>query len=149
MPNSGNGFSIGMANGGSILDFFSCSSGLTSCGQVAGVTGNGFIVASLGGLVWTNNNSNVNTTEDTGIWRLASATVTIGNSSPGDYSGSLKLTTVITAPLTYATLPASPTAGQRAFIPDANTTTFGATVSSGGGSSKISVLYNGSNWVVD
>ncbi len=70
-------------------------------------------------------------------------------SSQGDFSGTLKLTGLITAPLTYATLPASPTAGQRAYITDGNSTTYYATVSSGGGSSKISVLYNGSNWIVD
>jgi hypothetical protein len=52
------------------------------------------------------------------------------------------------APLAYATLPASPTAGQRVFITNSNTNTFGATVT-GTGSFGVAVLYNGSNWVVD
>ena len=64
----------------------------------------------------------------------------LGNGSAGDYSGTLKLTSLITAPLTYATLPASPTAGQRAYITDGNSTTYYATVSSGGGSSKFRPL---------
>lgn len=84
-----------------------------------------------------------------GLSALATGVAALGNGSPGDYSGTLKTTSVITAALTYATLPASPTAGQRAFITDANTTTFNAAVSSGGGSTKVSVLYNGSAWVVN
>jgi hypothetical protein len=83
------------------------------------------------------------------VTNTAAGAWSLGNGTAGDYSGSLKLTSVITAPLTYAALPASPTVGQRAYITDGNTTTYYATVSSGGGSSKISVLYNGSNWVVD
>jgi hypothetical protein len=84
-----------------------------------------------------------------GLSTLGVGIAALGNAAAGDFSGTLKLTNLITAALTYSTLPSSPTAGQRAFITDANTTTYYATVSSGGGSSKISVLYNGSNWVVD
>jgi hypothetical protein len=66
----------------------------------------------------------------------------------GSTSGSLAATSFITPPLTYSTLP-SGIAGATAFITDAATSTYGATVSAGGGSNKVHVLYNGSNWVVD
>ena len=56
---------------------------------------------------------------------------------------------VKTTATTYSGLPAagSAGAGSRAFITDANTTTFLATVS-GGGSNAVPVVSNGSNWIV-
>jgi hypothetical protein len=48
---------------------------------------------------------------------------------------------------TFATLPNSPVAGMQAYITDCNTATWGATAA-GGGSSKVMVWYNGSNWTV-
>jgi hypothetical protein len=48
---------------------------------------------------------------------------------------------------TFATLPSSPVAGMQAYITDCNTATWGATAA-GGGSSKVIVWYNGSNWTV-
>ena len=59
-----------------------------------------------------------------------------------------KARSVVTTSLTYATLPASPTAGQRVFITNANANTWGTAVT-GAGSYAEAVLYNGSNWVVD
>jgi len=49
--------------------------------------------------------------------------------------------------LTFATLPASPVRGTRAFVTDSNTATFGATVA-GGGANAIPCFYNGTNWLV-
>jgi hypothetical protein len=48
---------------------------------------------------------------------------------------------------TFATLPTSPVAGMQAYITDCNTATWGATAA-GGGSTKVLVWYNGSNWTV-
>jgi hypothetical protein len=44
-------------------------------------------------------------------------------------------------------LPASPTQGDRAFVTDATATTFLSTVA-GGGSDKVPVVYDGTNWVI-
>jgi hypothetical protein len=113
------------------------------------IIGGNTITTNSSGVYQFTGSSNFYTTVDTGLSRVGPGVVCVGNQSAGDCSGTLKATSLITNPLTYATLPSAPTAGQRAYITDANTTTPYATVSSGGGSSKISVLYNGSNWVVD
>ena len=134
---------MGSANSGSgLLVFY-------GGGQAFSFQGNNFASVSVGRIGFTNSSTLATSTLDTALTKLAAGEMALGNGSAGDYSGTLKLTSLITAPLTYATLPASPTAGQRAYITDGNSTTYYATVSSGGGSSKISVLYNGSNWIVD
>jgi hypothetical protein len=48
---------------------------------------------------------------------------------------------------TFATLPSSPVAGMQAYITDCNTATWGANAA-GGGSNKVMVWYNGTNWTV-
>lgn len=55
-------------------------------------------------------------------------------------------TTVATGVYTVATLPAG-VKGQRAFVSDANATTFASTVA-GGGSNNVPVFYNGTNWLI-
>lgn len=50
-------------------------------------------------------------------------------------------------PLTFSTLP-TPVFGMVRVISDANTTTWGANVTSGGGTDKIAVFYNNTNWTV-
>ena len=145
---SGNGFGI-TANyyGGSALEFWSNNSGISgSWTAVGAVIGSGYVIPNNGAYCATS--GSVTAGVDTCLWRAYGGTLTVGNSTSGDFSGSLKLTSVITVMLTYSTLPGSPTAGQRAFISDANTSTFGATVSSGGGSTKIPVIYTGSAWIV-
>lgn len=54
---------------------------------------------------------------------------------------------IIALPVTFATLPAFATTGWRAFITDANTTTFNAIVG-GGGANRVPVFHNGTNWRV-
>jgi len=49
---------------------------------------------------------------------------------------------------TFAGLPGSPSVGNRGFVTDATVSTFGSTVSAGGGTNKIPVFYNGTNWIV-
>ena len=53
------------------------------------------------------------------------------------------------APLTVATLPSAATAGvgSRAFVTDSSVSTFGSTVA-GGGSTKVPVYSDGTNWKV-
>jgi hypothetical protein len=149
-PASGNGVGISAsAYGNNDLEFWTNSSGVTGAWTfVAQVSYYGFEINSAGAYCFSPG-SNPDSASDTCLWRGAAGRMTIGGNSAGSFSGSLKLTSLITAALTYATLPASPAAGQRAYITDGNTTTYYATVSSGGGSSNISVLYNGTNWVVD
>jgi hypothetical protein len=48
---------------------------------------------------------------------------------------------------TVAGLPGSPVHGDRAFVTDATATTFLSTVA-GGGSDKVPVVYDGTNWVI-
>lgn len=47
---------------------------------------------------------------------------------------------------TYSGLPASPTEGDIAALTDATTNTWGASVTVGGGSHKVLIWYNGTNW---
>jgi len=62
--------------------------------------------------------------------------------------GAVTCTSVQTAPVTYAQLPAAVSnAGARAFITDGSTTTFNATVA-GGGANKVPVFSDGANWKV-
>ena len=149
-PASGNGFGISAYYwGGGNLVFSGNSSGITGTwNNLAAVNASGFEVQNTGGYCFASI-GNPTAGVDTCLWRGAAGVATLGNSAQGDFSATLKLGTIITAALTYSTLPGSPAAGQRAFITDAATSTYGATVSAGGGSSKISVLYNGSNWIVD
>ena len=69
----------------------------------------------------------------------------------GNITGGNIITTgvVKTTTLTVATLPAAATvgAGSRSFVTDANTTTFLATVGSGG-SNAVPVVSNGTFWIV-
>jgi hypothetical protein len=48
----------------------------------------------------------------------------------------------------FAGLPAHPALGQRAFITDATVSTFGAIVSVGGGTNKLPIFFDGTNWKV-
>jgi hypothetical protein len=65
--------------------------------------------------------------------------------TPANFSGA----TVKTTPVLFSALPAASSigAGSRAFITDANTTTFGSQVSGSAGNS-VPVYSNGTNWYV-
>jgi len=61
----------------------------------------------------------------------------------------IKVKSVITSALTVATLPASPTAGERAFVTDSNAVSFTAgigAVVAAGGTTAVPVVYDGTNW---
>ena len=76
---------------------------------------------------------------------------TAGNANLTFNKSTATLTTVIvkTTPVTVSNLPSASTtgAGSRAFVTDANTTTFLAIVGSGG-SNSVPVVSNGTNWIV-
>ena len=91
--------------------------------------------------------SDTNGAPQTGISRLADASIALGNGTAGDYSGTLKLTSEIVAGVAIASLNASPTTGEIQSVTDANAPTLGATVASGG-SAKALVWWNGANWTV-
>ena len=88
---SGNGFGISSNYyGGSELQFWSNNSGITgSWAQVAGVIGSGYATPVNGGYCITN--GTLTGATDTCLWRAAAGEYSIGNSTSGDYSGSLKL----------------------------------------------------------
>lgn len=66
---------------------------------------------------------------------------------PSVFQGNIQAKTLITPAVLAANLPANPVAGERAFVTDANSVVFLATVV-GGGSNNVPVVYNGSEWVI-
>lgn len=48
--------------------------------------------------------------------------------------------------LTFSTLPSSPTEGMLVGISDSNVSTFGTTITAGGGTNHGLAYYNGTNW---
>ena len=74
-------------------------------------------------------------------------TVSIDTASTLTWTKAQTFDQLITPALTFATLPGTPTAGQRAFITDASATTF-ASVAAGGGANAVPVTYDGANWII-
>lgn len=64
-------------------------------------------------------------------------------------TGSARIFVPVTGATTVAALPAAATAGAgaRAFVTDANATTFASTVA-GGGANAVPVVSNGTNWII-
>jgi hypothetical protein len=71
----------------------------------------------------------------------------IDGAGNGDFNGRLNAARLCTDSYTVATLPSSPQAGDRAYVTDANSPTWGATVA-GSGSTKCPVTHDGTNWKV-
>jgi hypothetical protein len=71
--------------------------------------------------------------------------INLGASASVDASGNATAHTVGTATYTVATLPTAGTAGRRAFVTDANATTF-QTIVAGGGTNKVPVFDDATNW---
>ncbi len=84
---------------------------------------------------------------DTAFSKLAAASVAIGNGTPGDFSGALKLTNLHLAPVAIASLPGSPTAGDIAVVNDALAPVPGSPVGAGGGAYAM-VWWNNAAWNV-
>jgi hypothetical protein len=100
-PNSGNAWSLGMANSGSILIAFVNSSGTSGTwSQDVGFTSKGLVVTNGNGLLFSANGTQVTTTNYSGLWECATASstfpcVAVGNGGTSqDFSGTLKLASI-------------------------------------------------------
>ena len=82
---------------------------------------------------------------DNGLSRISAGLIGVGTGGAGSFAGALKATRLITDPLTFATLPASPSSGARCMITDATSTVF-ATLAATGGANVMPVFYDGTNW---
>lgn len=89
--------------------------------------------------------SNPSGSYDVGLYRKASGILELNNGTAGTYAGSA----FTTGSQTIAQLPAAATAGAgaRAFVTDANSTTFLSVVASGG-ANKVPVVSDGTNWLI-
>ena len=136
------GGTIGPSNFDSVA--FATSNGPTSVWATVGGKGVNFVSNAgihWGGTAYGNNVSGV--TPDTRLIRgAASGIISIDNNSTG--GGFVKLN-----PTTVASLPAAATAGfgTMGFVSDATSTTVGSTVA-GGGSNKVKVWTDGTNWII-
>lgn len=77
------------------------------------------------------------------------ASMTVVTAYVASNLGNATCTTLLTTPTTVALLPSAVTlgVGTRAFVTDATATTFASTVS-GGGSNKVPVYSDGTNWKI-
>jgi hypothetical protein len=69
-----------------------------------------------------------------------------GEPLPDMINGPLQLQSLTMTPVVFSGLPSSPTEGMLIPITDSNTSTFGATITGGGGSNHGLAYYNGTNW---
>jgi hypothetical protein len=88
-------------------------------------------------------------TPDTSMSRIAAGVIGAGTGAAASLAGQFYGGTLRTAQTTVAGLPAAATAGAgaRAFVTDANATTF-LSVVAGGGANKVPVVSNGANWLI-
>lgn len=147
--NIGAGHDIGaVASGRVVLRMF----GTTS-------TNGGINLGGTGRLLWsTSADSAPTTTTDVGLARNAAGVLEVNNNTAATYRD-LKLRNLLagggngsyvqTPSMTVANLAAASTAGSgaRAFVTDATATTFLSTVA-GGGSNKVPVVSDGTNWLI-
>jgi len=78
-------------------------------------------------------------------WLLAQANATILPNQANTWLARQTFNVgIVFAPVTFATLPGSPTDGLRAYITDSTVNTFGAAVTVGGGSDHVPLWYDGS-----
>lgn len=97
---------------------------------------------------WSNAANSESGTIDLGLARNAAGILEINNGTAGTLRD-LLLRYLQNTGVTVATLPAAAAgnAGSRAYVTDANATTIGSTVA-GGGSNKVMVWSNGTNWKI-
>lgn len=92
-----------------------------------------------------NGGSNVVVDSDIGSTVQAHASVLDNTTASFTTADETKLDSISVTPVAVASLPGSPSAGDRAFVSDANATTF-ASVVAGGGSNIVPVYYDGTDW---
>ena len=138
---------------GSTLNSTVTTSSLTTVGTLGSLTVSGNITA--GNVIANQYGNSIGTTAAyTGNITAANiiTTGTYGNITGANVisANTVTVTTTIrTVPVTVATLPnaSSVGAGARAFVTDANSTTFNASAV-GGGSNSVPVFSNGTNWYI-
>lgn len=88
-------------------------------------------------------------TPDTSMSRIGAGVIGAGTGSAASLAGQFYGATLRTGQTTVAGLPAAATAGAgaRAYVTDANATTFLSTVA-GGGANKVPVVSDGANWLI-
>lgn len=113
-----------------------------SANHAVGFTTNGITIQAGTQLIFTPSAGNPFASGDAGLRRTAAGVLSTSDGSGG--VGYLR-----TPPTTVAGLPAAATAGAgtRAFVTDANATTFASTVA-GGGANAVPVVSNGTNWII-
>ena len=88
-------------------------------------------------------------TYTTALSEISAGIVGVGTGAAGSTAGQLRATSVATVALTVATLPATPIAGQRAFVTDSNAASYTAGIGAivaAGGTTACPVVYDGTNW---
>lgn len=143
----GTDWGIGSANGAPAI--------LVNGTKIAQGRPNQWMLAQNVGIVWhpTETNLSGSTTQDIGVYRASVGVVQIGTTA-SNALGSLLLMNMTASGLvcagtyTVGTLPsASANSYKFANVSDSSETTFGSTVAAGG-SSKVMVYSNGTNWTV-
>ncbi len=82
----------------------------------------------------------------TGVWAFYG-----GGTAASHFGGNVDAVSLITPAVAVASLPGSPVAGQRAFVNDSNAISFAAgvgTIVANGGTTKVPVFYDGTNWLI-
>lgn len=117
--------------------------------RYAGYDGNktAAMLSSSARILWTSG-SDARGTQDTGLARNAAGVVEVNNGTAGTLRD-LRARNVRTDATTVSSLVAASTAGAgaRGFVTDATATTFLSTVA-GGGSNKVPVVSDGTNWLI-
>jgi len=105
----------------------------------------GVNLASTSGVYWTNTTDADGTTADSALARNAAGVLEVNDSTSGVFR-ELKLRSLITNPLAFASAPTGQE-GMIAAFNDSSTNALGAIVT-GGGANKVTARYDGTNWRV-
>lgn len=144
-------------NGGASLFSVSSAGNLVAAGTITAggnilgpstgsrIGGSNFLMMNTFILGWSATSAYSGTT-DTGLSRISAGLIGVGTGAAGSFAGRAKLTTTIYGGVTVANLPASPTAGEVAYVTDGSATPAWGDTVTGGGSTKILVWYNGTAW---
>lgn len=109
----------------------------------------GVAKAGSGGVWGFTSGAAPTTAADTGLSRIAAGVIGAGTGAAASVAGQFYGATLRTGQTTVAALPAAATAGKgaRAYVTDANATTF-LSIVAGGGANEVPVVSNGTNWLI-
>lgn len=148
---------LGFDGDGGPRSFESAASSSLNLGHNGGLYINvsvGGGVATQGGYGFQSSYSRSGANIDTQLSRNASGVVEVNNGTPGTFRD-IKLRALQSSGVTFANLPTA-SSGYEAYITDGlaancgdtTCTTWGTTVTSGGGALKLLIWYNGVNWTL-